>query len=311
MILLPLIIDFFLPDPTAKLHPIALLGRWIGWLEKRLNQAEHKRIKGLFLWFVVVSSLLVLLQPLRLLPEGLHIGLSVILAFFMFSGRSLAREGEKIFQSLKTETIEQSRHRLSWIVGRDTTHLDEPAIIKATIETVAENTIDGLIAPAFYYLLGSLFGVGLEGLVLYKAVNTMDSMLGYQNERFHEFGTAAARLDDLFNLLPARLGAWLMILATVVLGYPLKRTLRVYWRDKNKHSSPNAGQPESVVAGALGIQLGGDNLYGGRMVSKPTIGDAINQVSAEMILQTNRILQLSHGLIILLAGLILLLGGHL
>ncbi|HHT20898.1 MAG TPA: cobalamin biosynthesis protein CobD [Tissierellia bacterium] len=311
MILIPLVIDLFLPDPHTRYHPIALIGRWIGWWERRLNRGTHQKLRGLGLWLLVTACLMLGLQGLRLLPEPIRLSLSIGLAWLMLAGRSLVTEARRIEHSLAHEPITQTRQRLGLIVGRDTSALSEADIVRATIETIAENTIDGLIAPAGYFFLGSLWGLGLEGLVLYKAINTMDSMLGYQNERYLDFGYAAARLDDVFNFWPARLGSLLMIWSSWLLGHPLERTLRVFRRDRLSHASPNSAHPESVVAGALGIQLGGTSTYGGRMVEKPTIGEATRPIERSMIGQTNRILQLTHVGLILIGGLFVFLGGRL
>lgn len=309
MLIIPLVIDFIWPDPQTKWHPIALIGRWIGWWEKRLYKADS-RLAGLVLWLIVVLSLILLVQPLRWLPPLTQQLVKAVLAVFLFSGRSLVTAGRTIGRSLSQEPIETTRRRLSWIVGRDTDRLDRAAIVRATVETVAENTVDGLIAPACYYFLGSLFGYGLEGALVYKAVNTMDSMLGYKNARYGQFGYYPARLDDAFNYLPARLGAWLMLLAAGLAGFPLMRAWRVFRADRTAHASPNAGWPESVVAGALGLRLGGANFYGGQRVEKPSLGRDEGPVDVGQIEQANRILQVSHSLLIGLAIIVQLAGGQ-
>lgn len=311
MILLPLIIDLFVPDPQTRWHPIALIGNAISWLEKRYYHGSNLRRNGLVLWLTLIFGLILLLQLLRLIPEPTSTIIRLILLFFVFSGRSLVVAGQAIAKSLENETIEKTRERLSWIVGRDAKSLSQESIIRATVETVAENTIDGLVAPVFYYYLGSLFGAGLEAAVAYKAVNTMDSMLGYKNERYQEFGYYPARLDDVFNYLPARLGSLIMLLASVILGHPVKRTFDTLVKDRRQHASPNAGYPESVVAGALGIRLGGPNYYHGQLVEKPSIGEDREMVHAEKIHQANRILQVTQILLIALGILVILLGGHL
>ena len=185
---------------------------------------------------------------------------------------------------------------LSYVVGRDTENLNRQQIIKATVETIAENTIDGVLAPLFYMALGYLAGGGLGAVLaawLYKAVNTMDSMVGYKNDRYREFGTCAARLDDVANLLPARLGAMLMLLAGGMLGLDAMAGWRVWWRDRYAHKSPHSAQSESVVAGLLGLRLGGPSYYFGKLVVKPTIGDERREPQLADYTATCRILNWS------------------
>lgn len=203
----------------------------------------------------------------------------------LFAVKSLRTESDKVYRALKEEGIEQGRRAVSMIVGRDTESLDERGVVKAAVETVAENTSDGVIAPMFYMMIG---GAALG--FAYKAVNTMDSMVGYKNERYRYFGTAAARLDDAVNYIPARLSARLMIAAAYLCGMDGRGAGRIYRRDKRNHKSPNAAQTEAVMAGALNVQLAGDAWYFGTLYKKKTIGDDIREIETEDIRRAHRLL---------------------
>lgn len=207
------------------------------------------------------------------------------LCYQLFAVKSLKTESDKVYQALTGEGLEAGQRAVSMIVGRDTGELDEKGVIKAAVETVAENTSDGVVAPMFYMVMG--------GAVLgfaYKAINTMDSMVGYKNEKYRYFGTAAAKLDDVVNYLPARISAWLMIVATFITGYDGKNAYRIYRRDRHNHQSPNSAQTESVMAGALDVQLAGSAYYFGKLYEKPTIGDAKREVEVSDIRRSHRLL---------------------
>lgn len=207
------------------------------------------------------------------------------MCYQILATRSLKVESDKVYLALMHEGIEGARKAVSMIVGRDTQNLTEEGVTKAAVETVAENTSDGVIAPLMYMMIG--------GAVLgfaYKAVNTMDSMVGYTNEKYQYFGTAAARLDDVVNYIPARISAWLMIAAAWILGMDAGSARRIYLRDRYHHKSPNSAQTESVMAGALGVQLAGDAWYFGTLHKKPTIGDAVRPVEALDIRRAHKLL---------------------
>ena len=201
------------------------------------------------------------------------------------AARCLATESSKVYCALQADDLPLARKQLSWLVGRETKNLSAEEVTKACVETVAENTSDGEIAPLFYLLLG---GVPLG--FFYKAVNTLDSMVGYRNEIYEYFGKASAKLDDICNWIPARLSAWFLIAASFLLSLDGKGALRIYFRDRRKHLSPNSAQTEAVAAGAIGIQLGGTHIYFGNVVEKPTIGDAIRTAKAEDIQTANKML---------------------
>ena len=236
-----------------------------------------------FLTFIV-ESLGVLLLAYRI-SFWLWFVLHTFWAYQIPASRCLATESRKVYRKLAASDLSGARTQLSWLVGRDTQSLSEEEVTKACVETVAENTSDGVTAPLFYLLIG---GVPLG--FLYKAVNTLDSMVGYRNETYRYFGTVSARLDDALNWLPSRICAVLMICAAWLLRLDARNAWRIFRRDRNKHLSPNSAQTESVAAGALGIRLGGTHLYFGKPVEKPTIGDACRPARPEDILTANRLM---------------------
>ena len=214
-----------------------------------------------------------------------HLLLALVCAYQIPASRCLATESRKVYRKLAASDLSGARTQLSWLVGRNTQSLSEEEVTKACVETVAENTSDGVTAPLFYLLIG---GVPLG--FLYKAVNTLDSMVGYRNETYRYFGTVSARLDDALNWLPSRICAVLMICAAWLLRLDARNAWRIFRRDRSKHLSPNSAQTESVAAGALGIRLGGTHLYFGKPVEKPTIGDACRPARPEDILTANRLM---------------------
>ncbi|MBQ8878098.1 MAG: cobalamin biosynthesis protein CobD, partial [Lachnospiraceae bacterium] len=257
--------------------------------QKRDEKKELQR--GRFLVFIVLG-ITVLVSTLLLVGSYLihpYIGIFVetIMTYQILATKCLRVESMKVYKCLKSEGLEASRRAVSMIVGRDTSVLDEEGVAKAAIETVAENTSDGVIAPMLYTALG--------GPVLgwiYKAINTMDSMVGYKNDKYLYFGRTAAKLDDVVNYIPSRISAYLMILASVIAGksFDGKRAYQIYKRDNRKHASPNSAQTESVCAGALGIQLAGDASYFGKIVQKPYIGDDVRLVEFEDIKRVNHLM---------------------
>lgn len=282
-IILAVILDFILGDPYSFPHPVKLMGNIISREEKIARKITNskKGLKLLGLIIVLINIFLGFVIPYLLLNSIkqyniLYSILNIYLIYTCVAARSLHYEGNKVKEAL-IKSIEEGRHRLSYIVGRDTTQLEEEEIIKATVETVAENTSDGVIAPLFY-----IFLLGAPGGLTYKFVNTMDSMLGYIDDKYIDIGYFPAKVDDIFNYIPARLTAFLMILSSIG-RFDVKQGKRILLRDRKNHKSPNSGYPESSVAGLLGIKLGGDNFYHGVLVKKPTIGDNINKVNLNHI----------------------------
>ncbi len=272
-IYLSLLLDYLFGDPKFLPHPVALVGRLMAFYEKlfypqRRGQSYFRQ--GVLLVLAVLLTVGLALGALLILLGGWPLVQFLVGVYLLYAALA--------WRSLQVEpgNLPRARKMLSYVVGRDTENLNNQQILKATLETIAENTIDGVLAPLFYMCLGYLW-LGLPGAVvlawLYKAVNTMDSMVGYKNDRYREFGTCAARLDDVANLLPARLGAMLMLLAGSMLGYDAAGGWRIWLRDRYAHKSPNSAQSESVLAGLLGLRLGGPAYYFGKLVVKPTIGD--------------------------------------
>jgi adenosylcobinamide-phosphate synthase len=307
------LLDSILGDPYCLPHPIRWIGRLIGFLDghlrKESDSSRGKRKKGLlFVFFVLLicgGATFIGLDIVYHIHRTAGIVVESILCYQMLSMKSLKTESMKVYRALQMGDEEQARSAVSMIVGRDTDRLDEDGIIRAAVETVAENTADGVIAPMFYLAIGG----GLLG-VLYKTINTMDSMVGYKNERYLDFGRYAAKLDDIANYIPSRLAALLMIAGTglcrltecVRMTYNSARgehreviynpgnAWRIHRRDRRKHASPNSAQTESVCAGALGVRLAGDAWYFGRKVEKPYIGDDLRHIEAEDICRADRLL---------------------
>ena len=293
------ILDLLMGDPCFLPHPVRLIGKLISETEKRLRGSQPaesgKEIRRgtamvCVVLVVVVTAAAGCLCAAYLMHPLVGVLLECLMTYQILAVKCLRVESMKVYRYLKEGNPAAARAAVSMIVGRDTERLDEEGIAKAAIETVAENTSDGVIAPMLYLALG--------GPVLgffYKAVNTMDSMIGYKNEKYLYFGRAAAKLDDVLNFIPARISAVLMIAASFAAGssFSAKGALAVYRRDRRKHASPNAAQTESVCAGALGIQLAGDASYFGRIVKKPYIGEKLRQVEYEDIRRVNHLMYIT------------------
>jgi len=286
------IMDLVIGDPYSFPHPVRYIGKLIKKTEKKIRNIakSDKDLKkgGFALWFVTVGiTYLVTYLIVKLssfIPGGFLISNSLLI-YTTLATKCLKDEAVKIYKVLKTRDIEKSRIQLSYIVGRDTEHLDEDEIIRATIETVAENTVDGIIAPMFYAFIG-----GAPLAMAYKAINTLDSTVGYKNEKYKDLGFVSAKIDDVANYIPARISVLLMMLGSLMLGYDYKNSSKIAIRDRKNHKSPNCAYPEGAVAGALGVQLGGTNIYFGQAVYKPTIGDKIREIEIEDIVKTNKIM---------------------
>jgi adenosylcobinamide-phosphate synthase len=273
VVLAAIVLDLFLGDPRWFPHPVVGIGRLITFLEPRLRRLiPSERVAGIVLLVVTVGITfglaLAILQGAYALNSVVGFAVAVVLAWNCLAARSLHRESRLVADALGRGDIDGARRALSFIVGRDTAALEEPEIWRGVVETVAENTSDGVIAPLLCLMVG-----GPPLALAYKAVNTLDSMVGYKNERYLRLGWASARFDDLVNWIPARLTGLLMVVAASVVGLSGRNAWRIMLRDGRNHSSPNSGIPEAAVAGALMVQLGGMNYYFGRPVAKPTIGD--------------------------------------
>lgn len=293
-LILGFFIDMLIGDPHFLYHPIRLVGNLITVTEKLLRRIFPKTQKGEltagFFLVVIVVGISTAVPALLLygawkIDPWLYFALETILCWQLLATKALKVESMKVYKRLKEKDLPGARYAVSMIVGRDTKVLDETGVTKAAVETVAENTSDGVIAPLLFLAVG---GAALG--FLYKSVNTMDSMVGYKNEKYLYFGRAAAKLDDVVNYLPARLAALLMIAASGFTGLQMKNAWRIWRRDRRNHASPNSAQTESVMAGALGVQLAGDAWYFGKRYEKPTIGDAQRPVECEDIRRANRLL---------------------
>ena len=287
-------LDTALGDPQTQWHPVAVLGRFIGWLD-RLLYPEHGSDQRKFAMGAVLTLLVLcisyafaegLLMAVRQLPiEWGTDAAGIILLYFCISPRTLAKAGQDIHALLVKGDLSAAREHVSYIVGRDTAQLDESDAARATIETVAENTVDGVVAPLFFFALG-----GAPLAVLYRAANTMDSMLGYKNTRYLYFGRMAARVDDVLNFVPARITGILFVMAAFLLGYDGRNALNILVRDAAGHPSPNGGHAEAPVAGALHIRLGGVNYYFGERHFRAYMGDPHMDISAKHIIGAIRLM---------------------
>ncbi|HJF93824.1 MAG TPA: adenosylcobinamide-phosphate synthase CbiB [Lachnoclostridium phocaeense] len=287
------ILDFILGDPRGLWHPVQGIGWVISRLERILRRifpsgkTGERWAGGLLVILTLLISVglpALLLLLLSFIHPLLSFLLSCIFCWQMLAAKSLRVESMKVQEALEQEGLEAGRRAVSMIVGRDTRDLTEEGVIKAAVETVAENTSDGVTAPLFYMILA-----GPLGGIAYKAVNTMDSMVGYKNETYQYFGTCAARLDDAANFIPARLSALFMIAAAFLAGYDGKNAWRIFKRDRKKHKSPNAAHTEAVMAGALNVRLAGDAWYFGKLFKKPFIGDDIRPVERQDIARACRL----------------------
>lgn len=286
-------LDLVFGDPYWMPHPIRFIGRAISKLEGLLrgyfNRDRKARLGGFILAVVIITGTYFIASAILSIAKMYNPYLSKTLQTFMvfqiLATKSLAKESQKVYYPLKENNLSQARKFVSYIVGRDTQDLQKDGITRATVETIAENISDGIIAPLFYIFIG-----GAPLGMAYKAVNTLDSMVGYKNDKYRDFGWASAKIDDIVNFIPARLTAILIILSTIFLGYNTKNSLNILIRDRKNHSSPNAGYPEAAVAGALNIQLGGTSTYFGKPVYKPTIGEKIRDIEVKDINRTIRIM---------------------
>lgn len=304
------ILDLIFGDPHWLPHPICLIGNLIGFLEKNLRRllapGKTALLLGGALMVVIVLSLsfavpYAVLMLAEQVNPWLRFALETIMFYQIFATKCLRDESMKVYTALHNNDLEDARVKLSWIVGRDTKELTAEEVTKGAVETVAENTADGIIAPMFYMFIG-----GAPLAFLYKGINTMDSMVGYKNDKFLYFGRCAAKLDDVANFIPARITGILMILASYFLNMNSAGAWKIFWRDRYNHLSPNSAMTESVTAGALNIQLGGDHYYFGKLVHKDTIGDNIRPVVAEDIVAVNNLLYMTAVISLLLFSLVYL-----
>lgn len=308
------LLDYIFGDPVWLYHPVRIIGNGITAGERILrrlcgNKQEketHSRmlvLAGALLWIFIAALSFLIPAGLLFLARSIHPLLAFVIESFwcyqIVAARCLCKESGKVYEKLKKDDLPGARKAVSMIVGRDTANLTKEGVIKAAVETVAENTSDGVTAPLIYMLIGGApFGF------LYKAVNTMDSMLGYKNDRYLYFGRVPARMDDIFNYIPARVTSLVMIAAAWVCGTDGRSAWRIWRRDGRKHASPNSAQTESVCAGALHIRLAGDAYYFGKLHKKEFIGDDIRPVEPDDIGRAGRLMYMT-SFFILIAGIII------
>lgn len=281
------VLDLIFGDPQNVVHPVQVIGKIISAGEKVLLRKKYKFLAGAVLNIFTVSIMYTLMY---LISKSVKISvffmiIEIYLMYTIFSINSLAREGNRVYRILKEGDIEKARKDLSYLVSRDTETMDEKMIIRSTMETISENTVDGIVAPMFYMFLG-----GMPLAMAYKAINTLDSMVGYKNEKYMDFGKFSAKVDDAANFIPARITGILIVLASMILGYDYKNSLKIFIRDRKNHSSPNSAHSEASVAGALGVQFGGKVSYFGKEINKPTIGDKTKEFELEDIRKNIRIM---------------------
>ena len=291
------LLDLLIGDPRWMYHPVIFIGKTISFFERNIRRifpaTPHGELAGgmlLVLLTLVVSGGIpvVILALTGMVHPVLQWSAGAFLCYQLLAVKCLKDESMKVYQALKTGTLEDGRRAVSMIVGRDTQALDEKGVVKAAVETVAENFSDGVLAPMFYMLIG-----GPVLMFLYKGINTMDSMVGYKNDRYLYFGRCAARLDDAANFIPSRLAGILLILAAYIGNFSGKDAKRIFLRDRKKHASPNSAQTESAAAGALQIQLAGNAYYFGKLHEKEYIGDPIREIQVEDIRRMNKLMYLA------------------
>ena len=291
------LLDLLIGDPRWMYHPVIFIGKTISFFERNIRRifpaTPHGELAGgmlLVLLTLVVSGGIpvVILALTGMVHPVLQWSAGAFLCYQLLAVKCLKDESMKVYQALKTGTLEDGRRAVSMIVGRDTQALDEKGVVKAAVETVAENFSDGVLAPMFYMLIG-----GPVLMFLYKGINTMDSMVGYKNDRYLYFGRCAARLDDAANFIPSRLAGILLILAAYIGNFSGKDAKRIFLRDRKKHASPNSAQTESAAAGALQIQLAGNAYYFGKLHEKEYIGDTIREIQVEDIRRMNKLMYLA------------------
>ena len=299
------VLDLLIGDPHFIPHPVRLIGSLISFCDKRLNcdagyNISEKKLnlikykRGMLLAFTVIFATFAMSVIIIVAAYSINLYAGIIaeavMTWQILATKCLRVESMRVYDALRTDGVDAGRRAVSMIVGRDTSVLDAAGVTRAAVETIAENTSDGVIAPMFYTAIGG----PVLGFV-YKAVNTMDSMLGYKNDKYMYFGRFAARLDDVVNFIPARISAYLMIAAAFIGGrqFDGKNAYSIFKRDRFNHASPNSAQTESVCAGALRVQLAGDAVYFGKLVKKKYIGDGLREIEYEDIKRANRLMYIT------------------
>ncbi len=286
------ILDLIFGDPEKFPHPVRFIGKLISFLEKKLYNFNNKTFWGGVTAVITIGTTAVISYFLARISQYIEI-------FFLYTtlaGKCLGDEGLRVYKILKAGDLEDAKKKLSYLVSRDTETMDNRQIIRSVLETFSENSVDGVISPMFFAFLGSFFDIKGVSLALpfamgYKAVNTLDSMLGYKNERYINFGTVSAKIDDAANFIPARIAGLILIPAAAFFtGFDYKNSLKIFLRDRHNHASPNSAHGESAFAGALGVQFGGKTKYFGKLYDKPTIGDKLKEFDLEDIIKGRKLL---------------------
>ena len=276
------LLDLLFGDPYSFPHPVRFIGRFITLLESILRKLKYDKFAGILLTLITVS----LTYAATYYLSAVSVIIEIVLIYTIFSARCLANEAISVYRALENNDLAEARRRVSFLVSRDTAGLDEKAIIRAAVETVSENIVDGVISPMFYLFLG-----GAPLGMAYKAASTLDSMVGYKNAKYIKFGWASARLDDVLNFIPARITAFVLLpAAAFVCRMSARNSFRIALRDRLKHSSPNSAHAEAAVAGALGCRLGGPSKYFGAIVDKPFIGDELKKIDKEDIVKSVKLM---------------------
>ena len=307
--ILGFIADTLIGDPRSKLHPVVLIGQLIAGLEKlfyrETQSSRQKLVSGGILAMLVMVLTYEIVNAIELLLQNISnkyviMAINGFLLSFTISPKSLANAGREIYDYLMVEDLENARYKVGWIVGRDTENLSPQEVSRAAIETVAENTVDGIISPLFFFLIG-----GLPLVYLYRAINTMDSMLGYKNDRYLYFGRVAARIDDVANYIPARITGIIFVVSAFVLRLNTTNSWKMLRRDASKHPSPNGGWAEASVAGALEIRLGGYNFYFGRETFRAYMGEPLKEMGPQHIMTCIQMMYTATILFLLLAHVVI------
>lgn len=303
MVAIAFLLDLWWGDPRWLPHPVSLIAKGAKFLEKSTRRLLPAKLAGIITLFSVLSTTGVLVWGLVYGANRVHpyVGqaVSTLLLYTCLATKSLLQHARAVLIPLQSGDLDAARHQVAMIVGRDTETMDEQAVIRATLESVGENTVDGIIAPLFFGFLG-----GPIGAMVYKAASTLDSLFGYRNDRYRHFGWASARFDDLLAWLPARITGPAMIMVGILPGFRMRHGLEIYRRDRCKHPSPNAAHGEAALAGLLGVQLGGPSTYDGQVSQKPYLGDPLEQIETHHITKANR-------LVFLTALLMVMVGWHL
>lgn len=315
-VLIAYLLDLIFGDPEWFPHPIRFIGSLIkkteGFLRQFTCKAKNKdfaeKLAGFLLAAFVILTVFVIVGAILVLCKMINIWLfHIVNIYFIYSAiatKCLGDEALKVYKSVKTDNLEASRNQLAMLVGRETQNLSMPQIIRGVVETTAENTVDGIISPLIYAFIGSFFGIGAPLVYAFKAASTLDSMVGYKNDKYINMGMCSARFDDLLNYIPARLSGLIIPFSSVFIGKNAIRSFKIMLRDRRNHKSPNCAYPESSVAGALGVQLGGANVYFGKVLEKPTIGDPLKSLEPRDITDTVKIMYISSFVTVLICALV-------